>query len=291
MGNKDKTTLTRAKLTVNQYVESKESDGVLLWWLGQAGFLIQYAGITLVIDAYLSDELSVKYAGKKFPHKRMMEPPIPMENFKKIDYVLCSHSHSDHMDPGLLKIVAKNNPECRFIMPEAVRSIGIDRGAPENRILSIDAGTKIALSQDVSLVGVPAAHEELQQDKDGHHLFLGFMLTFGDIVIYHPGDSIPYEGLDANLEPCPIDLALMPINGRSEELSSHGIVGNFNFSEALHVMRSHNIPFMIPHHFEMFDFNTVDRGEVTGLIASAEMQESIFPAEIGVRYKLSRNIE
>jgi L-ascorbate metabolism protein UlaG (beta-lactamase superfamily) len=292
MGNKDKRFLTRAQITVNHYIDCGMPDkGVSLWWLGQAGFLIKYAGITLVIDAYLSDYLAVKYAGKRFPHKRMMPPPIDPGNLYDIDYMLCSHSHSDHMDPGLLKIVAENNPECRFIIPEAVRSIGLERGAPEDRILGIDAGMSLKLSQDIVLNAIPSAHEKILQDKDGHHQFLGFLLTFTDLVIYHPGDSIPYDELDANLEPYHIDIALMPVNGRSEELNSHGIAGNFNLSEALQIMLSHEIRFMIPHHFEMFDFNTVDRGEVNKFIENAGMQERVFPAQIGICYNLERHQE
>lgn len=37
--------------------------GTALWWLGQAGFLIEMAGHRLVIDAYLSDTLAAKYRG------------------------------------------------------------------------------------------------------------------------------------------------------------------------------------------------------------------------------------
>ena len=289
MEHNGRAVFTRTRLTVDHYAEGKESaDGVSLWWLGQAGFLITYAGVTLIIDAYLSDVLAVKYAGGKFPHQRMMPPPIPGEKLKNIDYILSTHSHSDHMDPGLLKVIVGNNPDCRFIMPEAVRQIGVERGAPDERIMGVDAGTDIQLSPDISLAGIPAAHEELEQDKDGHHFFLGYILTFGELVIYHPGDSIPYDQLDANLEPFNIDLALIPVNGRSEELTSNGIAGNFNFPEALQVMQSHNIPYQIPHHFEMFDFNTVDRGELNGFVECAGMRKQIFPAEVGICYNLSR---
>jgi len=44
-----------------------------LWWLGQSGFLIQWQGKHLLIDPYLSDSLTEKYAGTDKPHIRMTE--------------------------------------------------------------------------------------------------------------------------------------------------------------------------------------------------------------------------
>jgi len=40
--------------------ESNES--LILWWLGQSGYLIQYQGHRLLLDPYLSDSLTHKYA-------------------------------------------------------------------------------------------------------------------------------------------------------------------------------------------------------------------------------------
>ena len=37
-------------------------DHLRLWWLGQAGFLVQWAGHHLLLDPYLSDSLTAKYA-------------------------------------------------------------------------------------------------------------------------------------------------------------------------------------------------------------------------------------
>ena len=59
-----------------------------------------------------------------------------------------------------------------------------------------------------------------------------------------------------------MDLALLPVNGRSEHLSQRGIAGNMTFSEALDLCRVANIGNMIPHHFGMFAFNTADPTEL-----------------------------
>ena len=47
-----------------------------LWWLGQSGFLLQWQGRHLLMDPYLSDSLTLKYAETDKPHVRMTEQVI-----------------------------------------------------------------------------------------------------------------------------------------------------------------------------------------------------------------------
>lgn len=261
--------------------------GVALWWLGQAGFLIRHGSTNIVIDAYMSDVLALKYKGQVYPHVRMMPPPIPMEDLTGIDFFICSHSHSDHMDPGLIPVIRDGNPSCRFLVPEAARTVGVDRGIPEEMLIGLDAGSDIALTEGIGLRVIPSAHESQMQDGNGHHAYLGFIFRFGKLCLYHPGDCLPYPGYDDWLSPHRIDLALMPVNGREEELSRHGIAGNFSFTEASGLMREHNMRFMISHHYGMFDFNSVDRDELERGILDSGVPDRIFPAETGILYHLT----
>jgi L-ascorbate metabolism protein UlaG (beta-lactamase superfamily) len=285
----DKVTLERQKVSVSGY-RNWFGDGVALWWLGQAGFLLRYKNTTIVIDAYLSDALALKYKGQVFPHQRMMPPPITPDQLTDIDYFICSHSHSDHMDPGLIPVIRENNPDCRFIIPEAARGIGIDRGIPPESLVGIDAGGEMVLTDEVGMSFIPSAHETLIQDEEGHHSFLGFVFRFGRFTVYHPGDSLPYSGLDDWLNPHDIDLALMPVNGRKEELSQRGIAGNFNLSQARDLVVDHDIRYMIPHHYGMFDFNTVNRDELDKMTVNSGIQDRIFPAETDIMYLLAEGV-
>ena len=45
--------------------------GLRLWWLGQSGFLVQFEGHHLLVDPYLSDSLTRKYAETDTPHVRI----------------------------------------------------------------------------------------------------------------------------------------------------------------------------------------------------------------------------
>ncbi len=229
-----------------------------LAWLGQAGFAVKFARRLLLIDPYLSDSLAEKYKGREFPHRRMMQPPITPGELRCVDFVLCTHRHGDHMDPGTLPIVAGNNPGCRFIVPRAERDSAASIGLAEQEIISIDAGESELLAPDVALVAIPAAHETLAINEHGEHHYLGYILQLGSVTLYHSGDCVPYEGLAERLRGENIDLALLPVNGRDDYRRDRGVPGNMTFNEAESLCRNAGIAWLIPHHFGMFDFNTVE---------------------------------
>jgi len=80
-----------------------------LWWLGQSGFLLQWKGKRVLIDPYLSDSLTKKYAATDKPHIRMSERVIDPELLRNISVVTSSHNHTDHLDAETLIPVLRNN--------------------------------------------------------------------------------------------------------------------------------------------------------------------------------------
>ena len=238
--------------------KSLPTGSVGLAWLGQAGFLLKYAKLSMLIDPYLSDSLAEKYRGKEFAHQRMMPAPLKPEEIHDIDAVFCTHRHSDHMDPGTLPALAQGNPLCRFVVPRAEAESALRIGLPEDRIVTLDAGESLALASDVLATAIPSAHETLAVNDRGEHHYLGYILRCGGAVIYHSGDCVPYEGLAEKLAQEQIDLALLPINGRDEFRRNRGVPGNMTFDEAVCLCRDAAISMLVPHHFGMFAFNTVD---------------------------------
>lgn len=241
---------------------SLPAGAVGLAWLGQAGFAVRHAERRLLIDPYLSDHLARKYAGTEFPHERMMPPPVNAEENRDLDLVLCSHRHSDHTDPGSLPTLAANNPRCRFVVPRAELESATNIGLPAARLIPANGGDAIRVSDTIAIHVLPSAHETLKVNERGEHHFLGFILKLGGLTLYHSGDCVVYDGLAERLRAWRIDVALLPVNGRRATLTSRGIMGNMNFDEARSLCGAAGIGTMVPHHFGMFAFNTVDPAEL-----------------------------
>src|SRR5437764_6310880 len=93
-----------------------------LWWLGQSGFLIQWQGRHLLLDPYLSDSLTHKYAQTDKPHVRMTARVVPPERLDFIAVATSSHNHTDHLDAATLQPLLAANPDMRLVIPEANRA-------------------------------------------------------------------------------------------------------------------------------------------------------------------------
>ena len=248
---------------------SPPDKAVGLAWLGQAGFALRHAGRRFLIDPYLSDHLARKYAGTEFPHERMMPPPVNAEEIRDLDLVLCSHRHGDHLDAGALPTLAANNPHCRFLVPRAEVPSALQIGLTEARLIPANDGDTIRVSESLVIQAISSAHETLQVNDRGEHHFLGFILKLGALTLYHSGDCVVYDGLAERLRMPRIDLALLPVNGRSDRLTSRGILGNMTFDEAQALCVAAGIGAWVPHHFGLFACNTADPTELQSRAAQA----------------------
>jgi L-ascorbate metabolism protein UlaG (beta-lactamase superfamily) len=266
---------------------SYEKSTVLsFWWLGQAGFAFQFMDTLNLIDPYLSDCLAEKYRGKEFPHIRMAPPPVRPDEISKLEFVLCTHRHSDHMDPGTLPVLAENNRKCRFIIPRAENKTAVEMGIPRTQIQPINAGESIQISSEIQVHAIPSAHVNIETNQNNDHLYLGYIVNFGNITIYHSGDCVPYPQLVRNLEKYKVDIAFLPINGRDALRQSRGVPGNFTFEEAVDICRHAHIPVLLVHHFGMFDFNTVDPAKLREKIRNLGIDLNCVLPEMNVKYSV-----
>jgi L-ascorbate metabolism protein UlaG (beta-lactamase superfamily) len=231
-----------------------------LWWLGQSGFLLQWQGIHVLLDPYLSDSLTKKYNQTDKPHVRMTELVMDPARFSFVDIVTSTHNHTDHLDAGTLKPILTANPKLKLVIAEANRAFVAERLAIDAEIpLGVDDGTSVEAS-GIQFSGVASAHETVERDARGRSIFLGYVLRFGGWVVYHSGDTIRYLGMAEKLRSFGVHVAILPINGRSPE---RRVPGNLTGAEAAQLAKDIGAEVVIPCHYEMFEFNTASPDEFT----------------------------
>jgi L-ascorbate metabolism protein UlaG (beta-lactamase superfamily) len=240
-------------LLADVHRDARTRDGFRLWWLGQSGFLIQHAGRHLLLDPYLSESLTKKYAATDKPHVRMTRLCIAPERLDFVDVATSSHNHTDHLDGETLGPLRAANPGLTLIVPEANRAFVAERlNCPLDWPRGLDVGQQLEV-EGFRVTGVPAAHEDVEYDELGRCRHMGYVVGFGSYSLYHPGDCIPYPGQVERLKPFAVDLALLPINGRAPE---RRVPGNFTGPEAARLARGIGARLVVPCHYDMFEFNT-----------------------------------
>jgi L-ascorbate metabolism protein UlaG (beta-lactamase superfamily) len=216
----------------------------------------------------------------------MMAAPISPEQCAFVDLVLCTHAHTDHMDPDTLKPLLARNPSARLVAPRAVRDqAAIRSGLNADRLILADAGDILQPFAGLSITATRSAHEKLEVNEDGHHRFLGYGIDIGVARLWHSGDCIPFDGLEQEASVLRPDVSLLPVNGRRPELSESGVPGNFTLDEAIALSRTIGATDMIAHHYGLFDFNT-ERPEVIDNAIQAEHHLQIYRAKTGVAWEL-----
>lgn len=235
-----------------------------LWWLGQSGFLLQWKGKRVLIDAYLSDSLTKKYAGTDKPHVRMSERVVDPNFLKNILIVTSSHNHTDHLDAETLMPVLKNNAGIKFIIPEGNREFVAERVKCEKNFpIGLNAGRSVTVDE-FTFHGIPAKHNEVERDENGNCRFMGYVISFGKYNIYHSGDTLWFDEMIDLLKPFKVDAAILPINGND---ASRKVAGNLNGDEAARLAKAIGARFVVPCHYDMFTFNTAD---VSDFVKAAE---------------------
>ena len=224
-----------------------------LWWLGQSGFLLHTRSGTVLFDPYLSDSLTNKYAATEKPHTRVTERVIAPEQLTGINVITSSHNHTDHLDAETLWPLLAANPKATLIIPRANRAFVLERlGKVESALVEVDAGESVTVA-GMEFHGIPAAHNAVERDEQGRCRFLGYVARVSGKTIYHSGDTLLHDGLIPALEPFRVDVALVPINGNKPERK---VAGNLNGCEAAGLAHAIGAGVAVPHHFDLFAFNT-----------------------------------
>ncbi|HJN09008.1 MAG TPA: MBL fold metallo-hydrolase [Pirellulaceae bacterium] len=257
-------------------------DTLHLWWLGQSGFLVHWQDRHLLIDPYLSDSLTEKYANTDKPHVRMSELVVAPGNLKFVNVITSSHNHTDHLDGPTLTALLEVNPTVDLAVPAANRMFAADRLAVEpSRLTEIDAGDSISTA-GITIHAVPAAHDSIERDERGRCRFLGYVFQIGPWTIYHSGDTLRYDGMAEQLTRWQIDIAILPINGRGPE---RRVAGNLWGDEAAQLARDIGAGIVIPCHYDMFSFNTASPDLFVKTAGALRQRHTVL--ELGERFELT----
>jgi L-ascorbate 6-phosphate lactonase len=238
-------------------------DGALaLWGLGQVGVAIKGPTNILYVDPYLTNS-----DGAGGSLERSFPPPLAPEEITNATAVLLTHDHIDHTDPDTLLPLASASPGAHFLCPFTSQDTLAEAGLDPNRITVPEVGETLEVA-GAGVTAVPSAHTELERDPERGYPYLGYIIEWNGVRVYHAGDTVIYDGLIETLGRWDIDVAFVPINGRDYFRTRQGIVGNTDFREVAHLAEELDFGLVVPTHYDLFAFNAADPGHFVSYLYS-----------------------
>jgi len=163
----------------------KSTNNARLFWLGHSTFLIQIGNKNILIDPMFGN---VPAPHPMLGTKRFSkELPIEIEQLPKIDAVLLSHDHYDHLDYGSIQKL-KNKVEM-FYTPLGVGAHLQKWGIEKERIIELDWWQETVF-QDINFKCMPAQHFSGRKfGTRGDSLWCAWIIQSERDNIFFSGDS------------------------------------------------------------------------------------------------------
>jgi L-ascorbate metabolism protein UlaG (beta-lactamase superfamily) len=151
--------------------------------INHATVLIQQSGSNILTDPVWSKRASpLTWIG---PRRRRM-PGVRFEDLPRIDTVLLSHNHYDHLDLAALRLLAERG-RSQFIVPVGVGRLL--RSQSIGPVSELDWGESVSLG-DTTIHSVPALHFSARAILDRNRtLWCGYMIEAAGRMVYFAGDT------------------------------------------------------------------------------------------------------
>ncbi|WP_239018191.1 MBL fold metallo-hydrolase [Sphingomonas flavalba] len=179
---------------------------MVVTWVGHATMLVQTQGLNILTDPIWSDTAGPFGIGPR----RVTAPGVRFADLPKIDVVLISHNHYDHMDLATLKRLQARD------RPLVVTSLGNDTVMKPAgvRVAALDWGQRVTIRSGVEVVVTRNHHWDSRWMADRNRaLWSSFVVRLPGGNIFFAGDTGPgdmrWPAEAATLGP--VRLALIPI--------------------------------------------------------------------------------
>jgi N-acyl-phosphatidylethanolamine-hydrolysing phospholipase D len=241
-------------------------------WVGHATTLIQMDDKIILTDPVFTSTVGQL-------SKRLVEPGLEAKNVPKVDAVLISHLHFDHLSLGTLEMLEKKIR--RVYLPE-----GGSVYVPDFAFPTTELRTWQAIADDgLVITAVPVRHVGWRYGVDQAWMtksFTGYVLSYHGLTVYYGGDTAYVaENFHAAAERFPsIDLAILPIgpiNPRSIMESRHE-----DPEEAIQAFLDLHARWMVPIHYDTF-INSFDApGDPLAHLEAAMREKALTRERIAV---------
>jgi L-ascorbate metabolism protein UlaG (beta-lactamase superfamily) len=244
-------------------------------WIGHSTVLVQLDGV-----AFLTDPT---WAGRSGPFsgrigvRRYTPPGVGFDALPRIDFVLISHDHYDHLDEATVRRLARKFDPV-FVVPLGIKAWLADRGI--RNAVELNWGESVTIA-GLRVVCTPAQHGSGRTLADQGRRLWSSWAVLGSKRFYFAGDT----GYSAHFEQIgealgPFDLAAMPIGSYTPQ--HHARPVHISPEEALQASLDLRASKLLGIHWGTFDLGREPYDEPPRRIAEEVRRRKLDPAVVRI---------
>lgn len=184
-------------------------------WIGHATVLLRVGGMTILTDPVFSDRVGMTVGGVTFGVKRLIPPAVDVDHLPKIDLVLLSHAHFDHLDRPSLKRLAAGPARGAPVVTALNTSRLVPEGFGQISELPWDRDLRMG---ELSIRALRPAHWGARTAVDRHRLFNSYLLESSTRRVLFAGDTALTDAFD---RVGPVNLSVFGIGAYDPWESDH----------------------------------------------------------------------
>jgi len=170
------------------HFNNKDRDQLNVTWLGHSSLMINIDGYKILTDPVFEKRISI-FGPTRFNG----DLPLDIRQIQKIDSVIISHNHYDHLNKfSVQQLIEKSD---KFIVPLAVSAQLIDWGVPGDKIVELDWWQEHWIDQKLMIAATPAQHFSGRGITDRNKtLWASWVITTPVHRLFFSGDSGYFYG-------------------------------------------------------------------------------------------------
>jgi len=239
------------KTEASTYLTPPES-GLRVTWMGHSSLLLEIDGVRVLIDPVWDERASpMRWAGPK----RFFAAPLPLEDLPRIDVVLVSHDHYDHLGETTIRKLSTSDSakHARWVTSLGVGQILQGFGVAKTQISELDWTQSVTLAEGaLEIIAVPTRHFSGRKMFNRFEtLWSAFVLKGAKHKVYFGADSGWWNGFtEIGATYGPFDLTMLEI-GAYHELWGDIHLGPEGAVRAFKALGGQGL--MMPIHWGLFD--------------------------------------
>jgi len=206
-------------------------------WIGHATVLLRIGGMTILTDPVFSTRVGICMGLMTLGPRRLVAPSISISKLPKLDLILISHAHFDHLDrPSLVRLSKKTPVITAHRTHDLVHDLGF------KNVTELQWGESLRVG-DVNVTARKVSHWGARTFYDHHRGFNAYLLESSKHRVLYGGDTAYHEGFrDLRTDGGKgVDLAILGIGAYDPYIAAHATPEQA-WQMADHCMADHVLP-------------------------------------------------